>query len=136
MSELYYYDGLKYQVARDYVCKTPVTGYHIDGEFFRLETDGTLRIFKGFAWDGASGLTFDTKSSMAPSLVHDVFCILLRARLIDFDLWQDKINEFFDEMCEQKGMWKLRARIWYRMVELADAGDPAQGPDRPIITAP
>ena len=52
-----------------------IIGERIEDDFFTLQEDGTLIVNKGFAWDGASGPTFDSRSSMRPSLVHDVFCV-------------------------------------------------------------
>lgn len=131
-----YIAGTKYQLAEDYEILTPVTGEAIDDPLFTLYRDGFLRVRKGFAWDGASGPTFDTKNSMSASLVHDVFCILMRDGRISYDRWQDIINLFFEEMCVRAGMWRWRARLWYQAVEFADAGNPNQGLDRLIQTAP
>jgi len=43
----------------------------------------TLLIERGYAWDGPSGPTFDTKDFMIPSLVHDALYQLLRNGFID-----------------------------------------------------
>ena len=132
-----YRAGYKYQLAESYSCMTPIKpDKAVREEFFTLSKNGKLWIKKGYAWDGASGPTFDTKSSMRPSLVHDAFCQMMRSRLIDYDKWQDTVNEFFKQQCIEDGMWAWRAALWYRAVELADAGDPNQGPDGEILEAP
>lgn len=133
---IHYIAGTKYQLAEDYEVQTPVVGEAIDDPLFTLYRDGFLRVRKGFAWDGASGPTFDTKASMSASLVHDVFCILMRDGRISYDRWQDAINLFFEEMCVKAGMWRWRARLWHAGVEFGDAGNPDAGPDRIIQTAP
>lgn len=130
-----YRDGYKYQLAQSHVVITPITGYKVEDEYYSLHETGILTIHKGYAWDGPSGVTFDTKSSMRPSLEHDAFCQMLRARQLPFEL-QDAVNKFFYEQCLDAGMWGWRAWLWYKAVEAADCGNPAQGPDRPIITAP
>lgn len=131
-----YREGYKYQLAEDYRLRTPIkTGRLIEHEFFSLLGDGDLLIRRGYAWDGASGPTFDTKSSMRPSLVHDCFCQMMRDRTLEFS-WQKRVNLLFKEMCIEDGMWAWRASIWYRAVELADAGNPNQGPDGEILEAP
>ena len=85
-----------------------------DGEDRRERTGWRInKVKQGYAWDGASGPTFDTKSSMRPSLVHDAFCQMMRSRLIDYDKWQDKVNDFFKQQCKEDGMWGIRASIWY-----------------------
>ena len=47
--------------------------------FIVLTMDGLLTINKGYAWDGPSGPTIDTKSFMRGSLVHDALYQLMRA---------------------------------------------------------
>lgn len=135
-AEIKYIAGMKYQLAETYFIVTPVTGYNITDDFFVLNQSGSLLIRKGFPWDGASGPTFDTKSSMRASLVHDVFCILMRDGRISYEKWQDTVNDFFEKMCKEDGMWGWRAGLWHAGVEFGDAGNPKQGRDRPILTAP
>jgi hypothetical protein len=131
-----YSEGYKYQLAENYVVQTPVTGQEIVDFYFVLEPCGRLTVRKGYAWDGASGPTFDSKSSMSPSLVHDVFCQLMRDKRLSYTYWQDAINEFFRQQCKDAGMWGWRAAIWYAGVEFGDAGNPDQGPDRIVLEAP
>lgn len=133
---IYYVEGFKYQLAQEYVVATPIIGTRIDDEYFALDEDGTLTIHHGYAWDGASGPTFDSKSSMRASLVHDVFCQVMRDKRLDFDRWQDTVNALFKAHCIEDGMWGWRAAAWHAAVEFADAGNPDQGPDRQILTAP
>lgn len=131
-----YTTGFKYQLSRDFAIQTPVICELIEDDFFGLSEDGLLQIRKGYAWDGASGPTFDTKSSMRASMVHDVFCVAMRDRRLSYDKWQDTVNAFFRQMCIEDGMWVWRANLWHAAVEFADAGNPRQGPDREILTAP
>jgi hypothetical protein len=131
-----YSEGYKYQLEALYACETPVTGTLIEDDLFTLYESGLLVIRKGFAWDGASGPTFDSKSSMRASLVHDVFCICMRDGRLPYEKWQDTVNEFFRQQCIEDGMWAWRAGLWHAAVELADAGNPDQGRDRVVLTAP
>lgn len=133
---LKYTEGYKYQLAEDYSVLTPVNGAHIEDEDFTLYESGLLVIYHRCAWDGASGPTFDTKASMGPSLVHDVFCRMMRDGRLSYDQWQDTINEFFRQQCKAAGMWGWRADLWHAGVEFGDAGNPDQGPDRKLLTAP
>lgn len=128
--------GMKYQLAEDHRFATPVTGNFIHDAFFTLWSNGVLDVRAGYAWDGASGPTIDTKSSMKPSLPHDVFCAMMRDGRLDYVEWQDVVNEYFYNQCLEAGMWKWRAGLWHAAVEFADAGNPDQGPDRPILEAP
>lgn len=131
-----YIDGMKYQLVEDVSAETPVKGYVIVDPMFSLDLDGTMTIRAGYAWDGASGPTVDTKSSMTASLFHDVFCVLMRDGRISYNEWQDRINDFFREQCIKSGMWPWRADVWHFGVEFGDAGNPTQGPDRIVKVAP
>ena len=130
-----YLQGMKFVLADDYLLQTPITGADIIDPWFRLFPDGRLHILAGFAWDGPSGPTVDTKDSLRASLVHDVFCILMRDRRLAFD-WQDTVNEHFRQLCIEDGMPGWRARLWHLGVEIGDAGNPDQGPDRIVRSAP
>lgn len=132
---IFYREGYKYQLAQEYSLQTPIKGTHIEDEYFLLLDDGLLTIRKGYAWDGASGPTIDTKSSMRASLVHDVFCQVMRDKRLAF-IWQNHVNRLFYTHCVEDGMWKWRAAMWHLAVEFADAGNPKQGPDRNLLTAP
>jgi hypothetical protein len=163
MNRIRYLEGMKYVLSDDHMVKTPIEGADIIDPWFRLFPDGRLHILAGFAWDGPSGPTFDTRDSLRASLVHDVFCILIRDRRLAFD-WQDTVNEFFREMFLEDALmsadrdfaeltgWRkklyrpiyeirkatatARARIWHAGVEIGDAGNPDQGPDRTVKEAP
>lgn len=131
-----YVDGFKYQLAQDYLISTPIVGTVIVDDYFTLNMNGDLVIHRGYAWDGASGPTFDTASSMRASLVHDVFCQVMRDKRLSYEKWQNKVNDLFEKMCIEDGMWAWRAKLWHAAVEFADAGNPSQGPDRLIKEAP
>jgi hypothetical protein len=131
-----YSDGYKYQLGVEHQEITPVNGQVIFDDYFRLDQDGTLTVRKGYAWDGASGPTFDTANSLRPSLVHDVFCQIMRDGRLDYPTWRHTVNRHFREQCIANGMSALRAGLWYFAVEFAGAGDPSQGADRRPLQAP
>lgn len=131
-----YSEGYKYQLGVEHKEMTPITGVLIIDDYFMLEPDGMLTVRKGYAWDGASGPTFDSKSSIRPSLVHDVFCQAMRDGRLVYEDWQDTVNKYFREQLVANGMWPLRAALWYHAVELAEAGHPRQGADRQPLQAP
>ena len=121
-----YRKGYKYQLAEDQVFHTPITPPHnINTEFLHLGTDGVFVIDGGYAWDGPSGLTWDTKNSMTPSLGHDGFFELLRKKELN-PLWLDPVNSYLYDCLIANRMSRLRAGIWYRAVDqFADfAADP------------
>ena len=68
----------KYQLLRDWSTDTNMTGFYINNPMFTLDKNGWLIVRRGYAWDGPSGPTIDTKTFMRASVVHDVFYQLLR----------------------------------------------------------
>jgi len=130
-----YRSGYKYQLAEDYRLDV---GIHpvktITTDFLCLDTFGYLSIWKGYAWDGPSGPTIDTKDSMRGSLVHDALYQLMRMGLID-ESNRERADDLLHEICTEDGMNHVRADLWEVMVKCFAAGA-AAGTDRPILTAP
>lgn len=110
-----YKEGYKYQLVEEYIQETDITGFHIESDYVRLFTDGALVISKGYAWDGASGPTYDSKSSMRASLVHDALYQLcgLNSNLLKF---RDYADTLLYNICVEDGMWRFRAWIWKKGV--------------------
>lgn len=101
---------------------------NIQFKFIEIE-NGRLYIAEQYAWDGASGPTIDTKNTMTPSLVHDALYQLMREGLLSDDFKADA-DRIFYEMLKERGMWFIRARLWYRAVVI---GGPTSSY---ILTAP
>ena len=109
---VYYKAGYKYQVTRDHTIRIAVRPFaEIDIDFIRLTMDGQLTIRKGYAWDGASGPTWDTRNSMRGSLYHDVGYQLIRLRLID-KAHKGYFDQLLYDVCVEDGMFKFRAAYW------------------------
>lgn len=115
---IYYKGGYKYQLVKATAYYTPVLPAEaIKCTFMSLSLSGYLEISRHYAWDGASGPTFDTKNSMTASLVHDCFCQLIReGKLPESDRKVADIH--FRKMCRQAGMSAIRAWIWYQGVRI------------------
>ena len=109
-------------------------GYDIDTEFISIE-DGTITIFHGYAWDGPSGPTIDTKSFMRGSLFHDALYQLIRMELIP-RTYRNKVDKLLVKICLEDGMWKWRTK-WV-MLGVDKFAASAAHPDhkRRTITAP
>jgi hypothetical protein len=75
----------KYQLMEEY---TYATGFSMEQtvrtgqDYIVLQQDGMLTLKKGYAWDGPSGPTVDTKNFMRASLVHDALYQLMREDLV------------------------------------------------------
>jgi len=84
----------KYQLLEDYGIMTPFKGWGISTDWASLSPDGMLRAKKGYAWDGASGPTYDSEYSMMPAGEHDMFYAFLRAKLLP-ELYRKKVDAWF-----------------------------------------
>jgi hypothetical protein len=97
----------------------------------KMITDGTLIIDKGYAWDGPSGPTIDTKTFMRGSLIHNAMCQLIREGVLSpFD--RHRADNILRDICLEDGMARLRA--WYVYQGVRRFGAKSCRPD--IITAP
>ena len=115
-----YSSGYKYQLKEIFELKTDIfPSQDLYTKFITLRTDGTLKILDGYAWDGASGPTWDTDNTMTPSLVHDAFYQLLRAESLDMR-WILEIDMLLHQMLLDRGMWTVRAWYWQTGLEIAD----------------
>ena len=123
---IYYRAGYKYQFTRDYSCYTGILlARDIVRDFYTLTADGWCHIKKGYAWDGASGPTWDTKSSMRGSAIHDCYCQAAKDGLIDYAAVAPHYHRVFRDICVEDGMWGWRADLWKAAVIVGRGGDPA-----------
>lgn len=79
-----------------------------------------LGVSCSYAWDGASGPTWDDKTNMRASLVHDALYQLMREELLDRK-HRKYADELFRKMCIEDGMGKFRAWYYYRAVRIFGA---------------
>ena len=89
-------------------------------------------IKEGYAWDGASGPTFDTRASFKASLVHDAFYQCMRLRYVTQDS-RGEVDRLFRHMLG--GMGPLRRGLWYWAVRLFGKKAATPEPDRRRIPA-
>ena len=79
-----YKDGYRYQLQEGYSLEISIRPTEAVGnDYIALDPQGALRIAKGYAWDGPSGPTLDTRNFMRGSLVHDALYQLMREGLLD-----------------------------------------------------
>jgi hypothetical protein len=86
-------------------------------KYIELNELGQLTIFKGYAWDGASGGAIQTDTNLRGALVHDALYQLLRSKLLtpEYRLIADQI---FYDILREDGMNWFRAQYFYRLVRL------------------
>jgi len=110
-------EGYKYRVkeVQDHTLPGFDLGLEYQHEYFFLRKS-KLAIKKGYAWDGASGPTWDDKTNYRGSLVHDVLYQVLReSPLTDStrSMFRAMADKYLIELCLEDGMSKLRAKLWY-----------------------
>ncbi|MBI3150100.1 MAG: hypothetical protein HYZ17_16470 [Betaproteobacteria bacterium] len=139
MKCIHYRGGYKYQLRAAYACVLPeladATRAPIVTDWIELDPDGTLRLRPGYACDGASGPTYDSKSSMRGAFTHDAGYQLIRMGLLPMSL-RPAIDRAFRRICKEDGMWSARAALWYHAVRIfaSPAADPAR--ERADLHAP
>ena len=130
-------NGYKYQLKSEYHVDIPIKPpKDIGTEYILLTLDGNLTIKRGYAWDGPSGPTFDTRTFMRGSLVHDAMYQLMREGHLDNKTYRGQADKLLRTMCRQDGMNPLRAWWVYQGVKLFAnfAADPAK--KKPPVLAP
>jgi hypothetical protein len=87
----------------------------IDTPYLSLINEGlttALYIRDGYAWDGASGPTLDTRNSMRASLVHDSLWQLIAAGELG-EGYRASADKEFHSILKEDGMDRFRAKLWY-----------------------
>lgn len=115
-SRIKYRDGYKYQLTEGYVDQVSIfPENHIATNFIILSPEGVLIIKNGYAWNGPSGPTFDTKNFMRGSLVHDALYQLFQEGLLSLH-WREQADKELVRICRADGMSAIRAWWVYRAV--------------------
>jgi len=100
----------KYRLIEDYDIQTIIKDVDVLTNYLHLRKSGLLTVFKGYAWDGPSGPTVDTKNFMRASLVHDVLYQLLRSGELE-QKYKGYVDTLMRKINIEDGMSKFRA--WY-----------------------
>lgn len=132
-----YRHGFKYQLVEDYLHKLPFElcqGEPVDTKFFCYDpAAGTLLIREGYAWDGPSGPSFDTKTFMRGSLVHDAGYQLMREGKMPRST-KPHWDRHMQEICKVDGMFGPRA--WWCFKAVEQFGMDATIRNKNILVAP
>jgi hypothetical protein len=131
-----YRDGYKYQLSAGHSEQVSIIPreHIVVTDFIVLSMDGVLIINKGYAWDGPSGPTIDTKNFMRGSLVHDALYQLMREGLIS-ERWREQADKELQRICIEDGMWKIRA-WWVYLAVRGFGGSCAERCPDLILEAP
>lgn len=134
MKRITYKDGYKYQLYTDYEVLTDIRLSACIGDWIVLSADGLLSIKKGYAWDGPSGPTIDTKDFMRGSLVHDALYQLMREDKLPLSC-RDNADRILRDICIEDGMFRVQAWAVYLGVRVFGRNFAAKSEKKPI-TAP
>jgi hypothetical protein len=132
---LEYRAGFKYQLTSNYSKQTEILGFDIDTAYIKLASDGLLTLKCGYATDGPSSLTIDTRNSIRAAFVHDALYYLIRNGYLDQE-WKKYADKLFYEILLEDGMEKPRAYIWYCGVRWKGAEALYPSKEKPVLRAP
>jgi hypothetical protein len=132
-----YRSGYKYVLVEDYATQLAFVrpARDIETEYIVLSRSGLLWVRHGYAWNGASGPTVDTRDSMRGSLVHDALYQLIREGLLEPEQRRNADREL-REICVEDGMPEVRAGYWFAAVRCFGTGAASAGGGAPVLTAP
>ena len=109
---IHYRDGYKYQLANPYSCMIPLRPpATIMVPFITFYMTGNLQIASGYAWDGPSGPTVDTRSAMRGSLIHDALYQLMRMRQLA-GFWRDMADQIYRDTAIYDGVMLAQSSWW------------------------
>ena len=128
-----YKKGYKYQLTETYTVEIGIKpDKAIVTDFISLSTDGFLRMFKGYAWDGVTCWR-DTKKLLRGSLVHDALYQLIRLKFLPEEARRQADEELKKIVCEDKTSI-IFGKCMYHAVRLF--GKKAATVSRTVFTAP
>ena len=132
-----YQDGYKYQLnVREVFTGTNITPPEaVVTKYISLYPSGLLVVRPGYAWDGPSGPTYDSKNSIRASLAHDALYQLMRMKLVDVG-WRTDADILLDSILKQDGMWAARRWYWLKGVQWFAGGAADPSSRKKVLSAP
>lgn len=91
--------------------------FDVESLWFDMDKKGRVNVKAGYVWDGASGPTIDTPSSIPASCGHDIGYKAIRLGYLDEVTAKPLIDRWFYERLLKDGMWDYRAFAWWRAVQ-------------------
>jgi hypothetical protein len=131
-----YRKGYKYQLAEDYTCFVGIfPEKSIAWKWGVLSNNGFATVLEDYAWDGASGPTFDTPDTMRGSLLHDFLYQMMRLGLLNVSL-RPQADNLLHDICVEDGMIHARAELWEEAVSMFAGSAVKHDAEPEILTAP
>jgi hypothetical protein len=132
-----YSGGYKYQVRNDYIFALPEyfpKSTEYEGGFLTVK-DGYCTIHNGYAGDGPSGPTIDTKSFMRGAWQHDAIYQLIRLGVFAPE-YRDAADRQLEATCIEDKMWRIRAKLVYYGLKYGGAKAASPRSIKKIIWSP
>lgn len=137
---IFYRDGYKYQLVDDYEYQLgpefPDIGREIETNFLYLNEDKLFILKRGYAWDGPSGPTIDTKNFLRGSLLHDGLYQLMRGGYLDKNVCRILADQILYRTCRNDGMSWLRAKVVYYSVRVFGNPSARKEDEKKYLIAP
>jgi hypothetical protein len=133
-----YKSGYKYQLMNTYIVRLPFKVNNAGaslGPFAPVIFNNDLYIFAGYAWDGPSGPTIDTRNFMRGSLIHDALYQLKRQGQITL-IRRKQIDSLLRINCMEDGMSFGRAWWVYHGVRTFGASAASKSTLKKTLLAP
>lgn len=136
MTKVRFKKGYKYQICSDFDIFVDIfPGENIDVEFISLQTDGLLTIKSGYASDGPSGPTIDTKNFMRGAFVHDALYQLIRMEKLSLS-HRKQADKELRKICREDGMTWIRAWWVYKAVRFGGKDSALPENKKKVLIAP
>ena len=132
-----YKGGYKYQLHETYEVTVVIKPLEdIETDYILLDQAGRLVLKKGYAWDGPSGPTIDTRNFMRGSLVHDALYQLMRMQKLSESEHRKLADDELKRLCLEDGMSSIR--VWWVYESVRRFGGAAASADnaKPLLGAP
>lgn len=117
-----WYQKAEFCLEYDVVYQTDIVGYEYEDDSIKLDRYGRVTLKTWWCW-GASGLSFDTKSSRRGSCIHDGIYYLSQKGVFDNAANPALLRAIADDLilrlCLEDGMFKVRAYTWHRVLRIA-----------------
>lgn len=137
---IFYKGGYKYQLTETYAHSLPAEfrglPLVIYGYLETVPQFNMIRVKAGYAWDGPSGPTIDTKNFMRGSLVHDALYQLMREGHLNKAKYRVLADKELYRICREDGMSFIRANVVYYGVRWGAAKAADVGTEKIPTSAP
>ncbi len=107
----------------------------VESKFGVSYPNGNVEIFEGFMWDGCSGPTIATKSTVRAGSVHDFLYYLMRHELLE-QHWRAQADKVFRRILLEDGCSWLRAWVYWKSVRLFGKFAASPANKKKVFTAP